>query len=222
MVGLPGNDIRSDITFTRDEVCSQLNLPLDMPYILVLQHSVTHTYTEVSMQIEETLQAVCSLKNPILLANPNDDAGGRVILAKMKEYASRYRNIHILPPVSSRELFASIMFRSGVLVGNSSTGVVEAMSIGLPVVNIGDRQSGREHLARMINVDYDSTSIRDAIQKALHDTNYRSELEDFCKNMSWLDTPTEVIKCLLAVDLDVALSPKSFVDLPITHTSENL
>ena len=217
VVGLPGNDIRLDVTFSIEDVRSKYYLPLDTPYILVLQHSVSHTYADAAIQIEETLQGVTSLRYPVLLANPNDDAGGRVILTKMQEYSNRYNNIQILPPLSSRELFASIMSHSGVLVGNSSSGVVEAMSLGLPVVNIGDRQAGREHLARMINVEYDRLAISNAIEIALNDNKYRAALEDFTRNMVWLDTPTEVVNCLLDVDLDIASIPKSFVDFTEIH-----
>jgi len=217
VVGLPGNDIRLDVTFSIEDVRSKYYLPLDTPYILVLQHSVSHTYADAAIQIEETLQAVTSLRYPVLLANPNDDAGGRVILTKMQEYSNRYNNIQILPPLSSRELFASIMSHSGVLVGNSSSGVVEAMSLGLPVVNIGDRQAGREHLACMINVEYDRLAISNAIEIALNDNKYRAALEDFTRNMVWLDTPTEVVNCLLDVDLDIASIPKSFVDFTEIH-----
>jgi len=217
VVGLPGNDIRSDVTYSIEEVCSKYNLPADTPYVLVLQHSVSHTYADAAVQIDETLQAVTTLKYPVLLANPNDDAGGRVILTKMQEYSDRYSNIQILPPLSSRELFASIMSHSGVLLGNSSAGVVEAMSLGLPVVNIGDRQSGREHLACMINVEYDRLAISNAIEMALNDKKYRLELEDFTRNMVWLDTPVEVVNCLLDIDLDVAKKPKSFFDFSLNH-----
>ena len=167
VVGLPGGDIRPDVTISRDEICTELGLPPDRPYLLVIQHSVTHSQAEASQQIAETLEAVVALGYPTLLANPNDDAGGRAILAKMREYAERYAYLHILPPQCSRERFASIMAHAGALVGNSSAGIVEAMSVGLPVVNIGDRQRGREYLAYLLNIGYDRAQIRQAVETAL-------------------------------------------------------
>ena len=149
-----------------------------------------------------------------MLANPNDDAGGRIILEKIHEFAERYDNLSVLPPLGSRELFASVMAHSGVLVGNSSSGIVEAMSLELPVVNIGDRQQGREHLACLINVDYDRIRIYDAIEMALRDDIYRSKLMEFTANMPSFDTPSVVVQHLLNVDFGVSVRPKLFVDLP--------
>ncbi len=218
VVGLPGNDIRSDVQFTYEQVCTKFNISIDKPYILVVQHPVTFTQNEVGQQIKETLEAVRGLKNPILLSNPNDDAGGRMILAKMGKYATECSNMQVLPPLSSRELFASVMAHSGVIVGNSSAGIVEAMSLGVPVVNIGDRQRGREHLACLINVGYDRIEIRKAIEVALLDEKYRSRLTDFSAKMLITDTPSEVVKFLLSVDLGVSLRPKTFVDLPVVSS----
>jgi GDP/UDP-N,N'-diacetylbacillosamine 2-epimerase (hydrolysing) len=214
VVGLPGSDIRLDVIFSRQDICSRFNLPIESPYVLVLQHSVTHSYSDVSMQINETLEAVSKVEYPVLLANPNDDAGGRIILDKMHDFAKRYDNLSVLPPLGSRELFASVMAHSGVLVGNSSSGIVESMSLELPVINVGDRQQGREHLACLINVGYDRIRICDAIETALRDDTYRSKLMEFTAKMSSFDTPSAVVQHLLNVDFGVSVRPKLFVDLP--------
>ena len=88
------------------------------------------------------------------------------------------------------------------------------MSLELPVVNIGDRQQGREHLACLINVDYDRIRIYDAIEMALRDDIYRSKLMEFTANMPSFDTPSVVVQHLLNVDFGVSVRPKLFVDLP--------
>ena len=221
VVGLPGGNIRPDVTFSRDQIYAKFNLPTDQPYILVAQHPVTHSQADAGSQITETLEAVAALGYSTLLVNPNDDAGGREILAKMKEYSERYAHLHILLP-SSRELFCSIMAYAGVLVGNSSSGIVEAMSVGLPVVNIGDRQRGREHLAYLLNVGYERAQIRQAIETALHDAEYRHRLVNSIGVINNIDTPTEVVNCLRSLDLSAANCPKHFNDLPmLDHTPEN-
>jgi len=79
VVGLPGGDIRPDVKFSREEICKKYNLPQDKPYILVIQHSVTQTQEYAGQQITETLEALKELDYHVLLANPNDDAGGRII-----------------------------------------------------------------------------------------------------------------------------------------------
>lgn len=219
VVGLPGGDIRPDVTFTREQICAESGLSAKCPYLLVIQHPVSQSHADTKSQIIETLEAVAAQGLPALLANPNDDAGGRVVLAAMKEYAQRYTKLRILPPPASRQRFASVMAHAAVLVGNSSSAVAEAMSVGLPVVNIGDRQRGREHLACWINVGYDWTQIRRAIETALHGSDYRRRLADFASQMVMHNTAAQVVDCLRSVDLHRAIRPKPFVDLPISVTT---
>lgn len=215
IVGLPGGDLRPDIADTREEICEAYGLPPAQPYLLVVQHAVTQSQGAAEAQIVETLEAVAATKYPALLANPNDDAGGRAILNAMREYASRHTQLQTLEPPRSRERFASIMAHAGALVGNSSSGIVEAMSAALPVVNIGDRQRGREHLACLLNVGYDRDEISNAIETALHDENYRGRLKDFAERAAQLDTAALVVDCLKRLDLRAASRPKIFRDLPV-------
>ena len=213
VVGWPGGDIRADVKYSRDEICTDYTLPKEQPYLLVVQHSVTHSQENTAIQITETLEALRILPFPVLMANPNDDAGGRVIIAKMSEYASRYPHLRILPPLRSRERFASIMTHAGALVGNSSSGIVEAMSVGLPVVNIGDRQRGREHLACLLNVEYSREEIRDAVLKALSDGAYREQLKGFTKRNVRQNGPVKVLDVLRCLDLHSAKRPKTFQNI---------
>ena len=214
VVGLPGGDLRPDVTMSAEKVRADLGLPSEPPYLLVVQHSVTHSRDQVEKQITETLEAVAGLVYPVLLGNPNDDAGGRVILAKMREYAERYDHLHVLEPQRSRERFASIMAHAGAMIGNSSSGIVEAMSVGLPVVNVGDRQRGREHLACLLNTGYDREQIRQAVETALHGKEYRRRLAAFSSQVKSRDTAAEVTRFLCELDLSAAARPKRFIDIP--------
>jgi len=210
VVGLPGSNLKEDITFSREQICDQLELPEGRPYILVIQHSVTHSQSNVGPEIEETLEAVAASGYSVLLANPNDDAGGRAILKKMQEYADANANLYILPPPGNRELFASIMGHAAVLVGNSSSAVAEAMSVPVPVVNIGNRQRGREQLGCWINVEHDRTEIAKGIHEATHDGPYLERLRSFKSPLMRDDTNELVVGILKTTDLRRAGIPKKF------------
>jgi len=210
VVGLPGSNLKEDITFSREQISDQIGLPEGRPYILVIQHSVTHSQSEAGSQIEETLEAVAASGYPVLLANPNDDAGGRVILKKMQDYASTHPDLHILPPPGDRELFASIMGHAAVLVGNSSSAVAEAMSVPVPVINIGNRQRGREQLGCWINVEHDRTEIAKGIHEATHDGPYLERLRSFKSPLIQDDTNELVIGILKTTDFKRAGIPKKF------------
>jgi GDP/UDP-N,N'-diacetylbacillosamine 2-epimerase (hydrolysing) len=213
-VGLPGGDIRPDVTHTREEICLDYGLPTDEPYLLVVQHAVTQSQGEAEAQIIETLEAVVASGYHALLANPNDDAGGRAILSRMQEYARQHARLHILPPPRNRERYASVMAHAAAQIGNSSSGIVEAMSVSLPVINIGERQRGREHLSCLLNVAHDRSQILGAIKTALHDEEYRGRLQDFAARMGQHDTASLVLECLRELDVQAASRPKPFYDLP--------
>ena len=210
VVGLPGGDINPNVKYTKSEICEKYKIPEEEPYILVIQHAVTQSQSESAKQIIETLEAVASLKLAVFLANPNDDAGGKEILNKMKEYAAKYAGLQILQPPKSRELFASIMAHAGVIVGNSSSGIVEAMSVQTPVVNIGDRQKGRESLSFLLNVDYQKEEIMKAIEKALNDLDYYEDFKSFLSTGIISNTEELIIKELEIMDLNVSNKPKEF------------
>ena len=208
LVGLPGGDIRSDVVFSREQICADLGLPLDDPYIMVIQHPVTHSTQDAEAHIVETLEAVKEAGLPTLLANPNDDAGGRAILQKMQEYARQHPLIRVLEPVRSRQRFSSVLAHAGCLVGNSSCGTVEAMSVELPVVNVGDRQRGREATSCMLNVDNERGAILWAIQECLGDGEYRQRLRSFSSNLIARDTPSAVVEHLRTLDPSAGQRPK--------------
>ena len=210
VVGLPGGDIKSDVTYTKKQICEKYKIPEEEPYILVIQHAVTQSQSESAKQIIETLEAVASLKFAVFLANPNDDAGGMEILTKMNEYAAKYTCLKILKPPKSRELFASVMAHADVLVGNSSSGIVEAMSVQTPVVNIGDRQKGRESLSFLLNVDYKKEEIVKAIKKALDDLDYFERFKSFSSSGIISNTEELIINELEIMDLSLSMKPKFF------------
>ena len=116
-------------------------------------------------QIRETMEALTKIGIQAVVTYPNADAGGRRMLQVINEYNGfpwmhSYRNI-------SYSLYLGLMNMADVLVGNSSAGIIEAPSFGLPVVNIGTRQIGREKAENVIDVGYSRKEILEAIRKAL-------------------------------------------------------
>jgi GDP/UDP-N,N'-diacetylbacillosamine 2-epimerase (hydrolysing) len=211
IVGLPGGDLSLDVRLSRSEIERLFALPAGKAYLLVVQHPVTYSYAETDTQIVETLEAVVRTGQPVLLGNPNDDAGGRMILSRYKEYSARYPQIKMLPPAVTRECFASLLAYAAALVGNSSQGIVEAMSVHTPVVNIGDRQHGREHLAHILCADYNRQEIYDAIVKALKDDDYRNGLFQFQSPLI-RDAEKLIMNKLLEIDAHIARRPKDIFD----------
>ena len=149
-------------------------------HIVVLQHpdeQENHSYT----QIETTLRAVISFNFPVIVIFPNADAGGRAIIEMIEKSSGLHQNINVTKSLT-REAFLELLLKAKVLVGNSSCGIIEAPSLGLPVVNIGPRQEGRLRAPNIIDVDYDFVQIKKAIHKSLYD-------KEFIDSLNGLDNP---------------------------------
>jgi len=143
--------------------------------ILLVQHSVTTQFDEAPKQIRETLAAIVELGYPTVLIYPNSDSGGR----KMIEVIREFENYPFIKTYKSlpRKEYLSLMKSASVMVGNSSSGIIDAPSLGLPVINIGIRQEGRERGKNVIDVGHNKQEILKAIKKAMTDKDFLNEVK---------------------------------------------
>ena len=179
-VGSPALDtILNEPLLPPEVIARSLGLGLSQPVILVLQHPVTTQVEEAPEQMRQTLQAVVEFQYPTVVIYPNSDAGGRRMMDVIKQYEG-YPFIKTFKSLPRRE-YLSLMRVAGVMVGNSSSGIVEAPSLGLPVVNIGIRQEGRERGQNVTDVAHDRAQVLNAIGKALTDKEFLARVKR-CKS----------------------------------------
>jgi GDP/UDP-N,N'-diacetylbacillosamine 2-epimerase (hydrolysing) len=180
VVGAPGLDlIRSEKVPKPENTAVKYRLDLSKPILLVVQHSVVAEADEASSQIRETLEAIKEVGFQTVLIYPSADAGGRRMVKVIKEYEKCpfMKTFKSLP----RDQYLDLMKLASVMVGNSSSGIIEAPSFQLSVVNIGGRQKGRQRAGNVIDVQYDREEIKKAIKKALYDEEFREGVKN-CKN----------------------------------------
>ena len=172
VVGSPAMDaILNEPLIPREQVIKKFGIDSEKPLILLVQHPVTTEADKAGEQMTETLEAVTELGYPVIQLYPNADAGGRRIIEVIRDYEKRYSFIKTFKSLPRRE-YLSLLKVTSVLVGNSSSGMIDAPSFGLPVVNIGGRQEGRERGDNVIDVGYNKEKITTAIKKALTDTKF--------------------------------------------------
>ena len=141
---------------------------LSKGFLVVMQHPVTTEYDEARRQVEETLHAVHDLGLPTLWFWPNVDAGSDGTSKGIRIFREQYRDTHIhlfrnmLP-----EDFLRLLCASSCIIGNSSVAIRECSFLGVPAVNVGTRQMGRERGRNVIDVQYGSRAIRGAIERHL-------------------------------------------------------
>jgi UDP-hydrolysing UDP-N-acetyl-D-glucosamine 2-epimerase len=151
------------------------HIALDTPFLLVSQHPVTTEYGEGEHQIAETLMALHELQMPTIMLWPNADAGSEDISRGMRkfreqhhpEYIRFYKNFPI-------ETYVRLMLSCACAVGNSSAPLREGAFVGVPTVNIGTRQQGRDRADNVLDAGHDRREIVAAITKQLARGRYPS------------------------------------------------
>jgi UDP-hydrolysing UDP-N-acetyl-D-glucosamine 2-epimerase len=159
---------------SREELERRFRLDLSRPLVLVVQHPVTEEYGEGMDQMRETLEAVCELGEQTLLIFPNNDAGSDQLRLLIERYHRPF--MHVERNVA-RRLYAGLMKYASVMVGNSSSGLIEAPALQLPAVNVGNRQRDRARGPNVIDVPHDRVAIAEASRHAMSPA-FRSRLAD--------------------------------------------
>ena len=178
IVGSPGIDsILNENLIEPAELSKKYDLELSKPILLLLQHPVTTDAEDAPEHIRETLEAIVELRHQTIAIYPNADAGGREIIEVIKEY-EKYPFIKMFKSIPHKE-YLSLMKIASVMVGNSSSGIIEAPSFGLPAINIGSRQNGREKAENLIDVDYDKEQIKESIKKVIYNIDFKEKANNY-------------------------------------------
>ena len=187
-VGLPALDLIKENDFANEkELRDKLRIGSHQSLILFTQHSVTTEDDQAIQQLNQSLNALKRISEEnvrVIITYPNNDAGGSSIVKELegfKETANENVSIH---KSLGRYTYHGVLAlaRSPIwkiaCVGNSSSGIKETPAFGCPTVNIGTRQKSRLRGDNVIDVDYDSEKIYNAIRKCLFD----DEFIEICKN----------------------------------------
>lgn len=165
VVGAPGLDHFAGRAFpTRDELAGRLGHPLPPPVFLVTYHPATLGDIDPVEAFDELVAALDRFKpSTVIMTLPNADSGGRGLVARARQYAQSRPEDVILAASLGQELYIGALAVSDVVIGNSSSGLIEAPAAGTPTVNLGDRQKGRLRGDTVI----DCAERRDAIEQAI-------------------------------------------------------
>lgn len=197
-VGNPGLDrFLTEDDMSREAMFSGINvdIPAGEPYIVLIQHPLSTEVEHAYHQMRVTLEAVVDLGVCTILTYPNSDPGSQSMIQAIREFDDA-PNIWINKTIP-RNIFVNLLRRASCLVGNSSAGIMEAPSLKIPVVNVGNRQKGRLHGNNIEFVPHDKRAIVFAIQRALYDEDYKEEVKR-CVNPYGDGRSSERIANLLA------------------------
>ncbi len=199
VIGAPGLEaiLRSEFT-PKETLIRKYRLNPSQPLLMIVQHPVSDEINDAASQMRITLEAIAEMDYPSLIVYPNADAGGRGMIAIITEFTRKqhFQAYMNLPHAD----YLGLLRIASVLVGNSSSGIIEAPSFHLPVINIGSRQLGRERAANVIDTGYNKSEIQKAIQKALHDNKFLHSIKR-CRNpYDAGDTSEKIVEILRHID----------------------
>lgn len=210
VTGAPSLDNLADFPLLScQELQEQRGLDLSGPTLLVTYHPVTLEYERTEMHMRELLGALDEVDFGVVFTYPNADTRSRQVIHMIREFAAGRKRSQVAVNLGTQAYF-SLMRHTAAMVGNSSSGVIEAASFELPVVNVGARQRGRIRSKNVIDVGDSRAEIVAGIKKAVS-PQFRASLKDLVNPYGDGQAAGRIVETLKRVDL-AKLLYKRFYD----------
>jgi UDP-hydrolysing UDP-N-acetyl-D-glucosamine 2-epimerase len=209
------DNLRTIRMLSRSELEALYQLQLDGPFLLVTYHPTTLEYEQTEGQIDELLTALAETRLSLIFTLPNADTGNRVIREKLEQFVASNRSSMLVGNFGQQAYF-SMMNLAIAMVGNSSSGIIEATSFQLPVVNVGTRQDGRIRARNVIDVGYSRAEISKGIQQAI-DPQFRTSLNGLTNPYGNGEASFIILERLKSAALGDSLIRKKFYTLPFNQ-----
>ncbi|HYR89085.1 MAG TPA: UDP-N-acetylglucosamine 2-epimerase [Terriglobia bacterium] len=187
----------------REEIERVYGLSRSSPFLLVTYHPVTLDHSSTQSQITEVISALEATSLDVFFTYPNADTSSRTIVREIQEATQRSHRMKVANSIGTRAYF-SLMSHAAAMVGNSSSGIIEAASFRLPVVNIGSRQKGRTRPTNVIDVECNREGIEKGIRRALSG-EYRQSLETLINPFGDGRASERIVATLKSVDLNTLI-----------------
>lgn len=212
-VGAPGLDaIRGLEPLGRNELETLTGVALGERTLLVTYHPVTLEHEQVEERFRGLLTALDRSGFDVLFTAPNADTRNRTVTRLIEAFVAEHPGSALVASLGSRA-YLSALGHVRALVGNSSSGIIEAASFRLPVVDVGRRQQGRLRAANVVHVEDDPVAIEAAIARAASE-EFRASLADLVNPYGDGHAAERIVAELAAVPLGDRLLVKRFHDLP--------
>lgn len=196
---------------SRQALAESLSFSLDAPYLLVTYHPVTLADEPPLESFKALLKALDRWPgHRVVLTYPNADNGGRAIIPLLEEYAARQPERVLAIPSLGAQRYLSAVAEAVAVVGNSSSGLIEVPSFGVPTLNIGQRQGGRLAAESVLHCAADEEAIDSGIRQALS-PSFREICRHARNPYGQGDAAEKIVDALLMQPLETL---KSFHDFP--------
>ncbi len=184
-------------------------------YICVTFHPVTTQLCDMELQLQALLEAMEEFPNiDFIVTKANADSGGRYVNGRLEEFAKTHTNVHLFASLGIIR-YINVLKNAKAIIGNSSSGIVEAPCLRVPTVNIGDRQKGRLQAESIVNVPPEKNAIVSAIRTVLS-RDWRQCLKNINSPYEDGETSKRIVEEIIAfLELEKSNYRKQFYDIPI-------
>jgi len=189
----------------KETIFKKYNLKPNEKTFLVVQHPITTLKDKGYSQIKELLSALDELQKQTIILYPNCDAGSKqfikLIEGNNKSYLHKFKNF-------SHEDFLSLIKSVDLMIGNSSSGIIEAPSFKIPVINIGRRQQGRERSDNILDVEPKKNEMLKTIDFALNNKEFQKKVKKCVNNFGDGNASQRIVTILKEIKIDEDLIRK--------------
>jgi UDP-hydrolysing UDP-N-acetyl-D-glucosamine 2-epimerase len=221
-VGAPGLETFQRIAADdRDTFERHIGIKGGNPAILLTYHPATAANEDPAASMQAIVDAIAAFPEASIIATgSNADPGGRLAMATLMAVAGQFDGRLVIRESLGQQHYVNALAYSDVVVGNSSSGIIEAPSAGIPTVNIGARQQGRPRAASVIDCEVSSAQIRDAIARAM-EPSFRAVAGKRQNPYGGRDLGIgkTIANLLLGTDLTEMRAAKHFVDIPTANSN---
>lgn len=210
-IGMPNLNAYYDRNFKNlKELSNEINFDLKKPYMLVTFHPVTLSLKNISDQINTIIKAVKLSGLNSIISYPNSDVKFNFIIKLLKKNFDKSEKVLITSELGE-STYLNLMKNSVLILGNSSSGIVEASTFKVPVVNIGDRQKGKVFPKNVINVNYELKNILAALKKAKSE-KFKNKLKNITNPYNSKISVKKIADFIVNLKLNNKLLKKRFID----------
>lgn len=194
----------------KKEIFKKYNLNPNKTTFLIVQHPISILKDRGYSQMNELFLAIDELKEQTILIYPNCDAGSRELIKLINNYEEK-EYIHVFRNLPNID-YLSLMKAVDVMIGNSSSGYIEAPTFKIPVINIGNRQRGREKSDNILNIEPKKEKILDAINFIFTNKTYQNKVKNCVNKFGGANASQNIIRVLKNVKID-----ENFLQKQITY-----
>jgi len=200
-----------------EELSRELKIGFGEKVAVITYHPVTLEEHNAKQHMANLLVALAGRELTLVFTHANADTGGRIINQMIADFVKNEPNVYAFTSLGQRR-YLGLLSIADVMVGNSSSGIIEAPSFQLPVVNIGDRQRGRVRAANVIDCGIGEQEIAIALDQALT-KEFRESLKNLINPYGTGQTSSRIVDVLRNIRLDEGLIKKRFKDLTCAQYS---